>query len=350
MLVIFIGFLSPLFVFGQGDELLNQSVNAKHFVGVSAGVMINGKVDWKGAAGLADQKQQLPVNTEMLFRTASIAKPMTSAAILQLVEKGLIDLNAPVSTYIEDFPKTEFSSEITIKRLLNHTAGIDGYQKRESENKTFYPTLTEAMNVFIDRPLVGTPGEVYQYSSYGFVVLGVVIERVSGMSYSEYMKTNIWDKAGMTNTGVVKYGETLENQVSLYHRNNKGKIKPGTENDLSNRLPGGGFYSNVSDLLKFGNALMDGTLISSASFEQMLTSGGVETGGNAYGLGLYLYGENPKHGNVAGHTGEQTGTASVLILMPEVKSVIVVMSNTSGALREAFQLTVRLFQLAPSTN
>ena len=198
------------------------------------------------------------------------------------------------------------------------------------------------MAIFQDRDPIDTPGAAFHYTTYGYVILGVVVERVSGMSYAAYMRTHIREKAGMTNTGVEEPGMAGGDHASLYHINSKGRISIEQPTDLSDRVPGGGLYSCLTDLLRFGDAVVNGTLISTASLMEMLKDPGLKKQGNGYGLGWYLYGEDPKYGSLFGHNGSQTGASTYLMLLPDRGISIVVLSNTSGAMQAVSDITTGL--------
>ncbi len=330
----------------EAQQLLEEAVKVQHFVGLAAGISIDGEMAWKGVSGYADQETKTSFTEKTLNRTASIAKSFTALAVMQLYEQGLIKLESPIKDYIIEFPN-EDGQTIIVSQLLNHTSGIKGYASaKEAETKNHYPTLTDAMKVFMNRELAHEPGADHLYTTYGYVVLGVLIERVSGMSYEDYMQKNIFDKAGMMNTGVEKAGESYQNKSTLYHRNRKGKIKEGNTNDLSNRIPGGGFYTTISDLLSFGEAILDNKLVSEATLKMMIADTGLKKVGNPYGYGFFLYAGQPEPGLILGHSGAQTGVSSQFFVNLVRKSVIVVLGNTSGSGAKAFELTAHLHNLA----
>lgn len=230
---------------------------------------------------------------------------------------------------------------------MQHSSGIDGYKnKKEQENKSNYPTFWDAVSIFKDRDLVETPGQTFHYTTYGYVVLGLIIEQVSGISYESYLQLNIWDKAQMTNTGIEYFDKAIQNKSIIYHKNSKGKISIAEQTNLSDRIPGGGLYSTVSDMLRFGDAILNFTIIKESTFKMMIENPNLKTQGNGYGLGWYLYGENPNYGNVYGHNGTQTGASTFLMLLPEQKTTIVVLSNTSGAMQTISDITIKLFDIA----
>ncbi|MBK6369110.1 MAG: beta-lactamase family protein [Flavobacteriales bacterium] len=327
----------------DAQGIVDAAVTAKKVVGIAAGFSSHG-ITWTHGIGFADRNADLHFTADTRTRIASIAKPMTAVAIMQLVEQGKIDLDAPVQDHITNFP-VKPEGVVTVRQLLRHTAGIRAYKSNaERENTTLYPTLADALAIFQDSELVSKPGEQFNYTSYGYVILGRVIEVVSGSSYATYMQEHIWDPAGMTNTGVERTDEP--GYAALYHITEKGRISERQRNSLSDRVPGGGIYSTVNDLLKFGEAVLNGTLVNAESLVEMQLDPGLKQGGNGYGLGWYLYGENSKYGPVIGHNGSQTGASTFLMLLPQQGTTVVVLSNTSGAMQEISNITVALFDPA----
>lgn len=330
----------------NSNALLETLVNDGFVAGASGSYSVNGEVTWKAAIGYADKdkKQAFTLDTEV--RTASIAKSMTAIAVMQLVVQDLIDIDLPIETYIPEFIQ-KGKTKITTKHLLAHTSGMDAYKNnREAENKINYPTLLDAYNVFKDRKLRFEPGTEFYYTSYGYVVLGILIEKVSGLSYESYMQKHIWDKAEMQNTGIEKTEIKRENATTLYHRDRKGKIKEAKTNNLSNRIPAGGFYTTVNDLVKFGNALINNILVSEETFKLMGEHHSLEKVNNGYGFGFYLYGGEKNESSIIGHNGAQRGTSTQLFVIPKLKTVIAVVSNTSGAIREVSTVSGKLINIS----
>jgi len=230
IIIFFTFFISSFIAYSQSDykvkadQLLTTVFEEKVFVGVAAGFSVDGQIQWENGKGLTDIDATTTFTAKTINRTASISKPMTAIAIMQLFEQGKIDLNAPIQTYLPDFPKKS-EGEITVGQLLNHASGIGAYKnKKENNNRKNYPTLASAIDLFKDRDLLAVPGKAFNYTSYGYVVLGLVIEQVSGMAYEEYLQKNIWDKAGMKQTSIEYAGKIYSNKSKVYHKNNKGKI------------------------------------------------------------------------------------------------------------------------------
>jgi len=328
------------------NTLLKSLITDGYAIGASGSYSVNGKVIWESAVGYSDKKQNKPFNLDTQVRTASIAKSMTAIAVMQLVEQGLIDINQPIDKYIPEFVQ-KHKTKITTKHLLSHTSGMDAYKNnKEAENKINYATLSDAYDLFKNRKLRFEPGTQFYYTSYGYVVLGMLIENVSGLSYEAYMQKNIWDRIDMNNTGIEKPEVKREKATVLYHRDRKGKIKEAKVNNLSNRIPAGGLYSTPNDIIKFGNALINNTLVSADTYKLMVEHHSLEKVNNGYGFGFYLYGGEKKEDGIIGHTGGQRGTSAQLFVIPSLKTVIIIVANTSGALREVSTVAGKLIDIS----
>ncbi len=328
----------------QMQQVLDEGLAEGQYAGCAAGIAV-GEETLVSTAGYRDLDSEAPFERVTLNRIASISKSMTAVAALQLYEQGVLDLDEPIATYLPDYPQ-QHASRITTRHLLLHSSGIGAYESgKEAQSEEEYASLTEAATVFQDRELVDEPGNAEHYSTYGYVVLGMVIEAVSGQTYEDYMEEHVWAVAGMENTGVEHLDDNYENKSSFYHRNKRGKVRSSRTNNLSNRVPGGGIHSTIDDLLKFGRAVLDHRLISESTFAMMMEEPGLAYEGNPYGMGWFLYGNNPTYGQVYGHTGEQTGCSAVLFLLPEQDAVVVMMSNTALGLQHVFGAALQLFPL-----
>jgi len=314
----------------KAQERLELFFEKGETAGVSAGYALNDSILWQSAVGYADVKENKPFKTNTKLRMASIAKSMTALAVMQLWEANKLDLDTPIQIYIPDFP-IHSKTQITIRHLLSHTSGIAGYKNlKEQSNTKEYKSLTNALELFKNRQLLFEPGTKYNYTTYGYTVLGVIIERVSGMTFEDYMQKYIWNRADMRETGVVKYGFVPENDSKIYRRKGgKGKPKEGVETNLSDRTPGGGFYTTVTDMLKFGNAVINNVFVKRETFDFMREHHSLEKERNGYGFGWFLYGSKPNEGEIIGHSGAQMGCSSQLLITPEQKVVAVVLANTS---------------------
>ncbi len=273
------------------------------------------------------------------MRIASIAKPITAVAAYTLVEEGLLRLDERICDILPNCGK--HWGNIEVKHLLAHSAGIGGYKNnKERENTVHYDSLELALDVFRDRKLDFEPGSAFQYTSYGYTVLGRIMELKTGQPFATIIKERVFVPVGMKNSYV--FGAGNHPEPATYHVGKKGEIEAVAATNLSDRLPGGGIYSSVADLLLLGTALMEGQLLGQNSMNALWSNTRLKTEGNAYGHGFYLYGDNPNLGPVVGHTGAQTGCSAFLFLAPQAKKVVVVLSDTSGAMQEVSNLAVSL--------
>lgn len=271
---------------------------------------------------------------------------MTAIAIMQLYEKGIIDLDKPIQTYLKEFQKKD-KGEITIRHLLNHTSGISHYSSKwNALSFIHYPTLVAALEVFKDDELAFEPGTQYLYSSYGYTVLGAIIEKMSQMSYGKYMQINIWNKAGMSNTSLEESNQKYSNKSNLYLKINSTYIKsPNT--DLSVIYSAGGVQSTAKDMLKFGEAVLNHKLIDRTSLNLMI--GKIDkidaaVGDDSYSFGWGVY-NDPKYGKIIQHGGAQPGASSYFSIYLDHKIVSVVLSNSYGTRQDVFNLSKKLAEL-----
>lgn len=338
-------FLNCFWIYSQNaDSLLKSYCDINAFKGCIAAVSVDGEIKYFGEAGFADDRTQTKFEKDTKTRIASIVKPMTAIGVMKLVEQKKISLNDPIKKYIPEYSDS-LKDKITILQILSHTAGIPGYQnKKEKENKKNYNNTEEAFSIFKNRPLIAEPGTKFSYTSYGYVVLGVLIERVSGMPYVEYMQKEIWNPLKMFHTEQEDANSIYYNKANLFEKSQKNKLSSVNPTNLSDRVPGGGIHSTLNDLLKFGQAILDNKLISDSLLNKMLINQKPVQEGNGYGLGFTLYGENPDHGIVFGHGGAQTGASNLLFIVPKRKAVIIVLSNTSRANKTIGEIAVCLLQ------
>ncbi|MEM7369064.1 MAG: serine hydrolase domain-containing protein [Bacteroidota bacterium] len=328
----------------EADILLQKHIQSEALVGVSAAVLVEDSIAWQGGFGYLDVEAKIQADSNMLHRLASVTKPMTATAIMHMVENGDLDLDVPIQTYLPDFPpKSE--GDITIRHLLSHTSGIKTYRGLENRPTTEYPSLLEGTKVFRNRGLRSTPGTEYFYSSYGYTVLGAILEEVSGMSYQAYMDQYIWQAAGMMYTSTEVFGQTYPNKAKLYKKVKRG-FRTDKETNLSIKYPAGGVHSTVGDLLRFAQAIMHHRLISKKSQDQMLIAPILEEEAKlSYGLG-WIIAQDDILGPVQYHDGHQSGTSTILLLFPERKAAIAVLANSSrsmGAVNDIAQALEEMF-------
>ncbi len=309
-------------------KAINQVIEDGNSVGIAAGVLKD-TVSWFHGAGVRDLRTNDPFTEHTIARIASIAKPMTAIAAMQLAERGKLSLEDPIGKYIPEI-KNKKLINAKVKHLLHQTSGVKAYKnKKEAQNTSNYPTHLDAAKLFMNRKLLFEPGEGFRYSTYNYTLLSIIIERASGQPYEAYMKEHIFGIAGMSSTSVELFGNYPEAKSSVYTEDN-GTFKQITDSNLSDRVGGGGIQSTVHDILLFAKAVNNNLLISEDSFMLMIQDSGMKKEGNPYGMGWFLYGESANSGPVIGHTGGQVGCTAMLIIIPGAQAATVVITNVDG--------------------
>lgn len=309
------------FSFPQQDKIklfnnyLEEYIVNKHVPSISAGVLRDDKILWLGAKGFIDLENDAPATDNSLYRIASISKPITAVAIMQLYEKGLIDLDKEVRTYIPSFPEKKW--KFTVRQLLNHTSGIRNYRDGEFHSKNFYSSTSEAIKVFAYDSLMFEPGTKYAYSSLAYSLLAAIIESVTKLSFEEYLINNIFIPADMHHTFVDKQKEIVFNRVKGYEKNYLRQFVNAPLADLSIKVAGGGLISTSKDLLLFSNSLLQGKLLKTSTFDMMCKRTELKSGvAIDYGLGFSLNFENDSLKSIY-HVGGGTGFSTMLLIYPK---------------------------------
>jgi CubicO group peptidase (beta-lactamase class C family) len=285
---------------------------------------------FKGAYGMANKDFNAPNRIDTKFNLGSMNKMFTSVAIAQLVERGKLSFDDPLSKFIPDFPDKASAEKIKIKHLLTHTAGLGGYFSRQwaESSRASYRTIDDMMKrAAADEKLLFEPGTRWQYSNIGMLVLGKVIEKVTGQSYYDYVRENITKPAGMINTDCYELDRVNSNLAVGYD-------KQFTDNGVSFRNnifahvmrggPQGGGYSTVEDLLKFDLALRSNKLVG-AEYVKLLLSAKPELNSPNYGYGFQINSAS----QIAGHGGGFMGINSNLDMFLGTGWTAIVMSNYS---------------------
>lgn len=318
--------------------------------GFSIAVVIEGKLVWSNGYGLADMENFIPAKATTAYRTGSIGKPMTATAVMQLVEKGKLNPDAPIQQYCNSFPQKPWT--LTSRHLLAHMGGIRHYGGPNNEQESFstihYKTIAESLNVFKNDPLLFEPGTDYNYSTYGYDVLGCVIEGASGKDYLTYMKENIFQPANMNNTRDDDPSVIIPNRAAGYILDEKGELKNSRMVDMSNRMPAGGFITTAEDLASFAIAVMDYKLVSRSTFEQMLIPQKTRSGKTVgYGLGWAVFPGEDLHGEKeALHGGQSPKVSTMLYLLPNRHFAVAFQANSESFSGQArTDLAVRIAEL-----
>ena len=332
----------------EAQSALDEAREVNNLVGLSAAVAVDGKIVWSGGSGFANVENEVPARAAMVHRITSISKPLTAVAVMQLVEAGKVDLDADIHSYLPAFPKKPWP--ITTRQLLGHQSGVRHYRPGEAGTMQNFRWLEDAMAVFQDDDLKFEPGTDYQYTTYGYTILGAIVEAASGQRFGEYMREHVWDPAGMASTRLEIKGEIVQNRASGYSLDRAGKLNNAKYTDLSVKYPGGGILSTVGDLVRFAHAFDTGKLVSAQTRDAMLVAGEVNGENTNYGLGLGVS-ESEELGPAFSHSGGQAGTTTLLIFFREPEIGVAVFSNRdrSGGLRELAGKLARMVKAEQAT-
>lgn len=317
---------------------VHQQMKKHDMTGLSLALIDDQRIVWAEGFGYADRAHDIPATPETLYRAGSITKLFTATAVMQLVERGLLDLDKPVKTYLPEFSfKTRFpdAPAITIRHLLTHHSGLPANIPLGmwSTNPQPYATVLHDLKT---RYVLYPPNHIFSYSNLGMTVLGEVIERLSGEPYAKYVSRAIFDRIGMT-TASIETGVTTSPLMA--HAYNKGKEEP----ELSLRdIPAGGLNASVLDLARFVQMIFaqgrsdDHYIVKPETLTMMLTPQNHDVPLDLdfkMGLGWMLsgFGELQRHnvGTVASHGGGTFHFISQLVTLPDHKLGAVVMNNAS---------------------
>jgi CubicO group peptidase (beta-lactamase class C family) len=309
-------------------DSLFKRVNKRYDFNGSVLVAKNGKLIFSNHYGYADFKEKTTIDSSSAFQLASVSKQFTATAVLMLYEDSLIALDDSITKYFPVFPY-----QMTIRQLLTHTSGLPKYfwLAEHEWKKEKAPLNNEMMNMIgeFDLPLFFYPGSIFDYSNTGYMVLASLVEKVSGLSYSDFLENNIFKPAKMTNTFVYRFGEDAirTNQLDGYriYRGWRHRAIPGTVND--GIVGDKNIYSTTEDLFKWINALNSGELISEESLEMMYSNGKTRWGRNVpYGFGFRI--SNKESGKVIYHFGKWNGFSTAIKQYPD-NLVIILLEHSS---------------------
>jgi CubicO group peptidase (beta-lactamase class C family) len=280
-----------------------------------------GRIVFEKAVGFANRESRTPNTLDTQFRNGSMNKVFTATAAMQLVEAGRLSLDDTVGKLMPDYQNADVARKVTIRHLLGHTGGTgDFFGPEFLKNRLTLKTHADYVALFGARAPLHEPGAEFRYSNYGMLLLGAIIERVTGQSYFDYVRTRVFEPAGMTSTGSLPETDAVPNRSTGYMRSKDAWV-PNTETLPWSGTAAGGGYSTVGDFFRFAEALQSGKLVSKASLAQMIAPGV----NPQYGFGMALSGEGAKRS--FGHAGGAPGMNGDLRVFQESGYVIVALSN-----------------------
>ena len=303
----------------KADEYMSAAARVNHFSG-SVLVARDGQPLFSKGYGMANYELGVPNTPQTVFRLGSLTKQFTASAILMLQERGKLSTGDAICKHLGDCP--EAWRPITIRNLLLHTSGIPDYTDLPDHGKTISLPVTHASLIarFKDKPLEFAPGEKYKYSNSGYYLLGVMIERLSGKTYADFLQENIFKPLGMTSTGYDSSSRIIKNRAAGYITLQSGSLANAPYIDMSIPYAAGALYSTVEDLLRWDQALYTEKLLPRKSLDEMFTPSEGEFG---YGLA-----NRKKFGRQALQAGGRiNGFNAYISRYPADRLVVIALSN-----------------------
>jgi CubicO group peptidase (beta-lactamase class C family) len=311
------------------DAVVREAMAEGPIAGLTVGVARGGRTLHLAGYGFGDLENRVPTTAETVYHVGSITKQFTAAAILQLVEEGRVDLDAPVGDYLEDLP--ERTRAITVRALLDHTGGVRNFTTMEPWWRTVAMDLTprELAGIFLGEPLDFEPGTAFSYSNSGYILLGLLIERVSGRPYGGYLNEQLFQPLGLTRTSFCDQRSLTPDRARGYERAGEGFVNA-QYISMTQAYAAGGLCSSAPDLLRWIRLLAGGGVIRRGSFAAMIEPARLADGRQMeYGLGLATA-FTDGHRRIA-HVGGMRGFSSFVALYPDDDLGIVVLTNTENA-------------------
>jgi CubicO group peptidase (beta-lactamase class C family) len=315
---------------GRLDSVVTAVLARATAPGAAVAVVDHGQLLMARGYGMADVEDGVPTTAETVFRIGSITKQFTALGVMQLVEQGKIRLDDEITKYLPDYPTQ--GHKVTIRHLLTHTSGIKSYTglgpKFWAESSRLDLSNDQMLALFKDQPFDFNPGDRYQYNNSAFFLLGVIIEKVSGLPYPQYLRERIFDPLGLEATNYCDDRAIVPHRASGYEVDN-GKLLNAAP--ISMKTPGaaGAICSTVLDLIRWQRAFNDARLISAESRDLMRSpftlNNGQKTG---YGFGLGVGQFEGKQ--TFSHSGGVNGFVTWLAYFPEADLTVTVLTNSGS--------------------
>jgi len=344
------------------DEAMHDEMARQELVGLAVGVVKDGKIAHLNGYGLANREQQLPVTRRTMFRWASISKPITAVAAMQLWERGSLDIESEPRRYVTEFPDKE--APIRVRHLFCHLGGIVHYTngkvirtRRDYPVENPFESVIYALDTFRESPLVNAPGEKFAYTTHGFILLSAVVERAGNQKFIDQIRDRIAKPMKMETLQPDYQWKAIPHRAVGY-RKRDGEIVVSTDTDVSWKLGGGGFISNIDDMAKFAVGLLNHRFVKPATRQKMWTPQKTNAGhqlGYALGFSRNHYRDGALQSwkpsgtgiEAVGHGGGQEKTRTYMVILPEQRQAVVVMTNSENG--NSKRIAERLLQVMRPT-
>lgn len=331
LLIIFVIVISSVIYSQQTkkENLMMDSLFEKYDLpnspGASVAVIKDGKIIFEKRYGLADLEDNIPVKPNTNFRLASVTKQFTATAVLLLIERGKLKFDETLTDIYPNFP--DYGKKITIKNLLNHTSGIIDYENLIPDSVTVQVSDNDVLKMMMkqDSTYFET-GSKWQYSNTGYALLSQIVEKISGKTFPEFLKENIFDPLDMENTVAHLEGKDIvTNRAYGYDKTDSGWVRK-DQSVTSAVLGDGGIYSNIKDMYKWDQSLYSDKILDDEYRNASMTRGTLNNGDKIdYGYGWRLTNYNDKE--IVYHTGSTQGFRNIIYRIPSEKFTVIILTN-----------------------
>jgi CubicO group peptidase (beta-lactamase class C family) len=310
------------------DSLVAENKLSGAVLVAKDGVAIASKV-----SGVANKVSGTSITLDTKFNIGSMNKMFTGIAIAQLAQEGKLDFKDPINKHLPDYPNKDVGAKVTLHQLLTHTSGMGSYTNDKFRaERTNLTTIAAHFPLFVNDPLGFAPGEKFEYSNAGYIVLGAIVESASGQDYYSYIRNHVFRPAGMVNSGFYEPGKEIPDLAVGYTRMSSDgrpteQVRENTDMLEIRGGPAGGGYSTAPDLVKFHVALRTFKLLN-REYTELATKGKVEAPGP---IGHYAYGFSDKvfdGKHIVGHNGGWPGVAANFEMYPELGYTSVILMNS----------------------
>jgi serine beta-lactamase-like protein LACTB len=312
----------------ESREVVAERMTELGIPGFQVAVAREGRLLWSEGFGWADVENRVPVSTSSRFRIASISKALTAGALGRLVERGDLELDEPIQTYLPRFPEKEWP--VTTRLLAGHLGGIRHYRGNEFASAVRYTDVLDALAIFEDDPLIHPPGSEYEYSSYGWNLISAVMQEADGRPFLELMYEDVIYSLELRSTVAEHTDSIIPHRARFYQRNGDGRLVNAPFVDNSLKWAGGGYLSTAEDMVAYGEAYLEGRFLQPETIREMWTSQRT-TAGEEVGYGIGWMVREMGGRRVIMHTGGAMGGSTVLFLYPEEGVVVSILTNLESA-------------------
>jgi CubicO group peptidase (beta-lactamase class C family) len=319
----------------EGRGFARALVAIENLPGLSVAVAVDDELVWAEGFGWANIEGREPITPRTRFRLGAASKPLTAAAVALLHDRGRLDLDAPIQTYVTDYPQKPWP--LTPRQLMSDVGGV---HRIRGDNNDAMPgeqcaNLGEALPLFAGEPLLFQPGTQHRYSIYGWILLSVLVERVGGEPFHAFMARELFEPLGMKGTVLEEPGGLPASTTTLYGRRKAGRVEPAdpTKAHYSCLAGAGAFVSTPSDLARFGAAVLKPGFLKGETIAAMQAPFRLESGRTTdYALGWKVESValDGKPARLIGHRGSPMGGAVSLLTFPDLGLVVAVASNIGG--------------------